>query len=66
MNLTEKTARYLKDSYTELKNITWPSKEEVKQHTILVITISLAVALFLGLTDYILKIGVDQIINLVK
>lgn len=66
MTLTEKTAQYLKSSYAELKNVTWPSKEEVKQHTILVIVISLAVALFLGLTDYILTVGIEQIINLVK
>ena len=66
MTLTEKTAQYLKSSYAELKNVTWPSQEEVKQHTIMVIVISLAVALFLGLTDYILTFGIEQIINLTK
>ena len=66
MTLTEKTAQYLQGAYKELKNITWPSQKEIKQHTMLVIGISLGVALFLGLTDYILSLGIEQVINLVK
>lgn len=66
MTLTEKTAQYLQGAYKELKNITWPSQKEIKQHTLLVIGISLGVALFLGLTDYILSLGIEQIIALVK
>lgn len=68
MNTTfsQKTSAYLKDAYAEIKNITWPSKQEVKQHTILVIAISVAVAFFLGLCDYVLSIVVQQLITLVK
>ena len=66
MTFTEKTAQYLKGSYAEIKNITWPTKAEIKQHTILVIGISLAVAIFLGLCDYILSIGLQQLITILK
>lgn len=66
MTLTEKTAKYLKDSYAELKNITWPTKEEIKQHTILVIAISLIVALFLGFCDYLLNAGLQQLVSFIK
>ena len=64
--ITEKTAKYLKESYFEMKNVTWPTKDEIKQHTILVIAISLAVAAFLGLIDYILTSGLTQLISVIK
>lgn len=65
-SITEKTAQYLKESYFEMKNVTWPTKAEVKQHTILVVAISLATAAFLGLCDYVLSLGLEQLITLVK
>lgn len=66
MTITEKTAQYLKASYFEMKNVTWPTKSEIKRHTILVIGISLGVAAFLGLCDYVLSLGLEQIIGFVK
>lgn len=66
MTFTDKTAQYLKGSYAEIKNITWPTRAEIKQHTILVIAISVAVALFLGLCDYVLNFGLQQLITFIK
>lgn len=59
----EKITQYIKDSKNELKKVTWPTKKEVKQHTFLVIGISVGVALFLGLVDYILTFGLEKIIK---
>jgi len=58
-----KLTQYLIDARKELKNVTWPTRAEVKKHTILVIIISLAVALFLGLCDYIIGLGIEQVIK---
>jgi len=58
-----KLAQYLVDAKKEMKNVTWPTKAEVKKHTILVIAISLAVALFLGLCDYIISLGIERVIK---
>jgi len=66
MGITEKTAQYIKESFFEMKNVTWPTKKEVKQHTILVVAISLATAAFLGFCDYILTIGLEQLIAIIK
>ncbi len=66
MTLTEKTKQYLKESYQEMKNVTWPSTKEIKQHTVLVIIISLLVAVFLGICDYVLGLGLQEIITLKK
>lgn len=47
-----KLAQYIQDSRAELKKVVWPSKKETRNHTLMVIGISLAVAAFLGLVDY--------------
>lgn len=62
MSQLNKLVQYIKDSKNEVKKVTWPTKKEVKQHTILVIIISLAVALFLGLVDVFLTKIIEQII----
>ncbi len=53
MNIINKTSDYIKSSFVEMKKVTWPSKKETQQYTILVIAISLAVAAYLGGLDYI-------------
>ncbi|MEK7167400.1 MAG: preprotein translocase subunit SecE [Patescibacteria group bacterium] len=63
MSQVDKLVQYIKDSKNELKKVTWPSKKEVKQHTLLVIGVSLGVALFLGVVDYILTFGLEKIIK---
>lgn len=48
---------YLKSSIEEMKKVTWPTKKETQNYTILVIGISLGMAAFLGALDYIFQIG---------
>jgi preprotein translocase subunit SecE len=48
-----KLTNYFKESVAEMKKVTWPTKKETYNYTLLVIGISIAVALFLGLLDYI-------------
>jgi preprotein translocase subunit SecE len=62
-NPIKKLIQYIKDSITELKKVTWPTKKETTNYTLLVIGISLAVAAFIGIIDYILALGVEQIIK---
>jgi len=64
MSIINKISTYIKQSRTELKKVIWPSKKETLNHTLLVIGISLGVALFLGLVDYILTLGFEQILNI--
>ena len=54
---------YVKASYEEMKKVTWPTKKETTNYTVLVIIFSLAVALFLGLLDYVFSLGLAQIIK---
>lgn len=58
-----KLVNYIKASIEEMKKVTWPTKKETYNYTLLVIGISLAVALFLGALDYIFSFGVELFIN---
>ena len=57
-----KLTKYINDSISEMKKVTWPTKKETYNYTILVIGISLAVAAFLGALDYIFNLGLQSII----
>ncbi len=43
--------QFFKDVWSELKKVTWPTREEVTRLTILVSGVSVAVGAFLGLLD---------------
>lgn len=54
-------AQYIRESWMELKNVTWPTKEELRKHTVLVIIFSVAMAAFLSLCDWVFKNGIESI-----
>ncbi|MCG2700562.1 preprotein translocase subunit SecE [Candidatus Parcubacteria bacterium] len=58
-----KLTKYIAGSIEEMKKVTWPTKKETYSYTLLVIGISLAVAVFLGVLDYIFSFGVELIIK---
>jgi preprotein translocase subunit SecE len=55
--------QYIKSSIEEMKKVSWPTKKETYNYTVLVIAVSLAVALFLGGLDYIFSTGLTYLIN---
>ena len=55
--------KYIYGSYIEMKKVTWPTRPETVRLTIAVILISLVVAAFLGVLDYIFSFGVEKIIT---
>ncbi|MFH1255333.1 MAG: preprotein translocase subunit SecE [bacterium] len=59
----QKIINYLKASIEEMKKVSWPTKKETYNYTILVISISVGVALFLGLFDIIFTKALEYLIN---
>lgn len=49
----DKVLDFLKDVRLELKKVTWPTKQQTFKLTFIVIIITLALAAFLGLLDFI-------------
>ncbi len=64
MSLTNNAiTTYIADSYPEMKKVVWPTRQETINHTLLVIAISLGIAAFIGVVDYILNLGIEQLIR---
>ena len=60
--MLDRLTTFLKEARVELKKVTWPSRPETLQYTIVVIVISGAVALFLGGMDYIFQFILNKFI----
>ncbi len=54
--------QYLKDVRAELTHVTWPSRTQIVLYTVVVIVVSAAVAIYLGLFDYLFAAILKQII----
>jgi preprotein translocase subunit SecE len=51
--ITEPFARYLRDTRAELRKVTWPSREEAWNLTLIVLAATIGMSLILGASDYL-------------
>ena len=58
-----KLVNYLKGAREELAKVVWPTKDTTVQHTLVVIAISLATAIFLGSIDFLFNKVLETIIK---
>ncbi len=58
----EKITQFLREAYGELRRVSWPSREQTIQYTTLVVVISIGIALFLGLLDYLFSDIIKNVI----
>jgi preprotein translocase subunit SecE len=61
--MINKFSNYIKSSIEEMKKVTWPTKKETYNYTVLVIGISLGVAFFLGALDFVFSSSLQALIN---
>ncbi|MCH9037033.1 MAG: preprotein translocase subunit SecE [Chloroflexi bacterium] len=54
--------RFITDSIAELKKVSWPSREETKRLTTMVVIISVAMGIFLGFVDEVFSTVIDLLI----
>jgi preprotein translocase subunit SecE len=55
--------QYLKETRGELKHVAWPTRTQTVVYTVLVALISVGVALYLGLFDYIFTTGLTHLVT---
>ena len=53
--------QYLKDTRTELRHVAWPTRTQTIVYTILVFAISVGVALYIGVFDFIFTQGLSRV-----
>lgn len=51
---------YLRDTRGELRHVTWPTRRDTINYTIIVLAISIGTGIFLGLLDYLFAKGLAQ------
>lgn len=49
----ETVSRFFRDVRSEMKSVSWPNKNDLKEGTTVVIVMSAIVAIFLSLVDFI-------------
>ena len=58
-----KITEYFKGSISEMKKVVWPTKKQTTTYTLIVIGMSIGVAIFFGLLDYIFSLGLSKLIK---
>jgi len=59
-----KLSEYLKETKAELKHVIWPNRRQTIYYTLIVIILSLLIAYFLGVFDFIFLQGLEKTISL--
>jgi preprotein translocase subunit SecE len=55
--------KYFRETRAELRKVTWPTSEEAKNLTFIIVMVTIAMAIFLGTSDYIFQSVVSGIIR---
>lgn len=53
---------YFKDVRAEMRHVSWPTRRQAVVYTAVVIAVSIATAIYLGLLDYVFSLALKQII----
>ena len=59
----EKIRKFFSEIIAELKKVTWPTREELKESTKLVIIATFVVTLFVGLVDQLLTLIIRRLLG---
>lgn len=57
---------YVRDSFSELRKVTWPTKEQTARLTIITLVFCLLMAVFLGVVDLGFNTGIRALMDLLK
>jgi len=59
----EKIRKFFSEIVAELKKVTWPTREELKESTKLVIIATFVVTIFVGLVDQLLTLLIRRLLG---
>ncbi len=54
--------KYLRESKQELEKVAWPTQQQTTRYSIIVVVFVLALAVYFGILDYILNLGLEGLI----
>ncbi len=59
--IVQKSSRFLREVWIELHKVAWPTWEELKSSTLVVVVTVFLIAIFIGIVDF----GLSRIVRLV-
>jgi preprotein translocase subunit SecE len=59
----EKLVNYIKESFEELKRVNWPAKKEAIRLTVVVLSVSVGVGLYVSGLDFLFTRAVELLLN---
>lgn len=62
---TNSVMRYIRETRGELRKVVWPTREESWRLTMIVLGVTLAFIIFLGVLDWVFSSGFQAIIDLI-
>lgn len=54
--------KYFKETRAELRKVSWPTREETQNLTLIIVAVTVTMAAFLGILDYAFQIVVGSVI----
>ena len=61
MSVTQRAAEFIKEVRIEIPKVSWPSRKELRDSTIVVITMTLIMAGIVAILDTLLVLGLRQL-----
>jgi len=61
--MIEKIKRFFAETRIEMRKVTWPTRDELKESTKIVIVATFVVTIFIGLVDEILTLLVRRLLG---
>jgi preprotein translocase subunit SecE len=62
MKIIDNITGYFKSSYEEMKKVSWPTKKQTIQYSLLVVGMSVGFAVFFSILDYAFNWGITEML----
>jgi len=63
MGATDKVTKYYNDVVTEMKKVTWPTQQELKDATVVVLVVAGILSVFTFSVDWFINTVIKQFLN---
>ena len=61
--MIEKSKKFVNDVVVEMKKVSWPSINELRGSTMVVIVTVIIISIFIGFVDRILSLGLERVLS---
>ena len=61
--MIQKAKKFVSDVVVEMKKVSWPTRDELRGSTMVVIVTVIIIAIFIGVVDRILSFGLERVLS---